>query len=43
MEQMYIDQAVMSGMIQVLSKPVNALCMKDLVKEMGFPLNRLKI
>ena len=43
MEQMYIDQAVMSGMNQVMSKPVNALCLKDLVKEMGFPLNRLKI
>ena len=27
MEQVYIDQAVMSGMNQVLSKPVNSLCL----------------
>ena len=38
MEQMYIDQAVMSGMNQVLSKPVQSLCLEGLVKDMDFPL-----
>ena len=41
-EQAYIDQAIMCGMNQVLSKPVNSLCLKGLIKEMGFPLIKEK-
>ena len=37
-EQEYIDQAILAGMNQVLSKPVNSLLLKDLVKNMEFPL-----
>jgi CheY-like chemotaxis protein len=43
MEQMYIDKAIMSGMNQVLSKPVNKICLHEIVKSMGFPLSRLKL
>ena len=39
MEQMYIDKAILSGMNQVLSKPVNSICLKYLVKKMGFPIS----
>ena len=39
-EQEYIDFAVMAGMNQVLSKPVNYLLLKDLLKGMGFKLNQ---
>ena len=39
MEQMYIDEAIMCGMNQVLSKPVNSLCLKELMTEMGYPVN----
>ena len=43
MEQMYIDQAIMSGMNQVLSKPVNSLYLRDLLLGMDFPLNKFKL
>ena len=38
-EQIYIDKAIKSGMNQVLSKPANIVCVKDIVKRMGFPLS----
>ena len=40
-EQAYIDMAIMAGMNQVLSKPVNFLLLKDLIKSMGFSLNKI--
>jgi CheY-like chemotaxis protein len=43
MEQLYIDQAILSGMNQVLSKPVNSLCLRDLLTEMEFPINKFKL
>jgi CheY-like chemotaxis protein len=40
-EQTYIDMAIKEGMNQVLSKPVFAILLKDLIMSMGFPLNKI--
>ena len=37
-EQIYINHAIKCGMNQVLSKPVNPLCLRDVVSRCGYPI-----
>ena len=36
MEQIYIDKAINHGMNQVMGKPVNTICLADLIKKLGY-------
>ena len=38
-EQEYVNKAILSGMNQVLSKPVKIEVLKNLIKNIGFFLN----
>ena len=41
-EQIHINHAINSGMNQVLSKPVNIGCVKDIIERLRYPIKGSK-